>query len=415
VRCSPPESRPLRVLLATELYRPSIGGTERHVELLATALALGGHHPMVVTTSPAGDEHDDPAHVRRITGWSTVAIRRRARPEQHFHPPAADPGVVRALVEAALDHRAEVLHAHGWIAHSAARAARSLGVPLVVTLHDYGLDCARRSRLLDDSSACDGPEPATCRRCAVTSYGPLRGPAVVAGLRRSRTWWPQVSAFIANSDAVAAAAQAAGVDVTVASPFLAPCEPPDERDCPVGLPRGPFVLYVGALSAHKGVDVLTEAWRGSPPAPLVAVVSRPEPKAPPLPPSTIVYRHLDHRAVLATMARAAVTVIPSRFPEPFGLVAAESLWAGTPVVASATGGLPSVLDNGGAGILVPAGDAGALRRAIDDLLHDPRRRVELATAGRARAASLDGTAAVVATYRRVLQGYSQASPAALRT
>lgn len=404
----------MRILLATELYRPSIGGTERHVEQLEAALTARGHHVVLATTSPQLGEVDPP-HVRRIGGWAEVLVRRHARPEQHFHPPAPDPGVVKQLAALCAAERIDVVHAHGWIAHSAVRAADRCGLPVVVSLHDYGLDCARRSRLLPDGSSCDGPEPSACRACAASAYGWVRGELVVAGLRRSARWWDRVDAFMANSETVAATARAAGVRCTVASPWLAPVGPPAVVAGPPGggLPREPFVAYVGAQSRHKGVATLTEAWADPAPAPLVAVLSRPEADPPRLPPSTVIRREAAPAEVLSVMAAASIVVVPSLFPEPFGLVATEAMSVGTPVVASATGGLPEVLGHGEAGVLVPPGDATSLREAVIGLLDDPGRRVELAARGRARAARLDGTDAIVATYERVT-AQPQASPASLR-
>lgn len=405
----------MRILLATELYRPSIGGTERHVEQLAAALTGLGHDVTVATTSPRMEEAD-PAHVHRITGWADVAIRRRARPEQHFHPPVADPGAVRRLAALCRAERIDLVHAHGWIAHSAVPAAAEVGVPVVVGLHDYGLDCARRSRLLPDGTPCTGPTSDGCRTCASAAYGRVRGELVVAGLRRSARWWDRVDAFVANSEAVAGAARAAGVSCTVASPWLAPAAA-GGGTAPAGLPREPFVAYVGAHARHKGIATLTRAWAPTAPAPLVALVSRPESDPPPLPLGTIVHRDATPAEVLATMARATIVVVPSIFPEPFGLVAAEAMSVGTPVIASAVGGLPDVLDHGRAGVLVPPDDPHSLRAAVDELLADPARRVALAGRGRVRAAELDGTAAIVEVYERLVGSgdrQPQASPASLR-
>ncbi len=403
----------MRILLATEVYRPSVGGTERHVEALASELDRRGHHVIVATTSPQLGEAD-PAHVRRMGSWAEVVIRRRARPEQHFHPPAGDPGVVRRLVELCRTERIDLVHAHGWMAHSAVDAARRCGLPVVVGLHDYGLDCARRSAQLPDGSTCDGPARGRCRACAAQAYGRFRGELLVAGLRRSARWWDQVDAFVANSAAVAAAARAAGVRCEVASPWIAP-PPADLRHAPADLPREPFVAYVGAQSRHKGIATLTDAWTIAPPAPLVALLSRPEADPPVLPPGTIVHRDVSASTVLATMARATVVVVPSLFPEPFGLVAVEAMSVGTPVVASAVGGLPDVLDLGAAGILVPPGRPDALRDVVADLLADPERRLALATAGRAQAARLDGGTAIIDVYERLLgTDQPQASPASLR-
>jgi glycosyltransferase involved in cell wall biosynthesis len=71
------------------------------------------------------------------------------------------------------------------------------------------------------------------------------------------------------------------------------------------------------------------------------------------------------------LAGAAVTIVPSE-REAFGNLAIESLSAGTPVVAYATGNLTALLDRTGGGVLVPsaAGPAG-LWQAARDLLADP--------------------------------------------
>jgi glycosyltransferase involved in cell wall biosynthesis len=403
----------VRILLATDLYRPSVGGTERHVEGLAAALAARGHHAIVATTSPAMDEVDPP-HVRRIAGWAELLIRRHARPEQHFHPPAADPGVVHRLVELCRAERIDLLHAHGWLAHSAVVAADRCGLPIVVGLHDYGLDCARRSRLLPDGTRCAGPQREHCRPCASAAYGPVRGELLVAGLRRSSRWWRRVDAFVANGVPVAAAAAEAGIACEVVSPWVGPSTF-DPAAAPDDLPSRPFVAYVGARSRHKGVATLTSAWGTDPPAPLVALVSRPEADPPLLPAGAVVHRDVPPATVLATMARASVVIVPSIFPEPFGLVATEAMAVGTPVVASAVGGLPDVLDHGRAGVLVPPGDPTALRRAVVELLVDPDRRAALAAAGRRQAARLDGSEAMLAIYERLVRPQSQAFPASLRT
>lgn len=85
--------------------------------------------------------------------------------------------------------------------------------------------------------------------------------------------------------------------------------------------------------------------------------------------------------------RAHVAVVPS-LTEPFGIVAAEAMAAGLPVVASRVEGLPEVVDDGETGLLVDPADADGLATALTLLLSDPARSEQLGRAGRSRAAEL---------------------------
>lgn len=88
---------------------------------------------------------------------------------------------------------------------------------------------------------------------------------------------------------------------------------------------------------------------------------------------------LGYEATLREIKMALAVIVPSRWPEPFGRVALEALMLGTPVVASARGGLIEIISNGKTGILAePAvGDmAGALRLIIKQ---NKRLRVEIKT------------------------------------
>jgi glycosyltransferase involved in cell wall biosynthesis len=91
---------------------------------------------------------------------------------------------------------------------------------------------------------------------------------------------------------------------------------------------------------------------------------------------------LDPDALAQELADASVVVMPSRWPEPFGLVGIEALAAGRPVVASATGGILDWLQDGVNGLSVRPGDARDLARALNELLGDPERQRIMGAAGR---------------------------------
>ena len=120
-------------------------------------------------------------------------------------------------------------------------------------------------------------------------------------------------------------------------------------------------------------------------------------------------RFLDHvadPAVYRGVVRGArALVLPSEW-EAFGLVLLEAMAAGTPVVATAVGGVPDVLDEGRAGRLVPFGDPGALANALRSVVHDPDSTRERLRVASERVRSFDWSETVAlhrALYRDVVR------------
>ncbi len=123
----------------------------------------------------------------------------------------------------------------------------------------------------------------------------------------------------------------------------------------------PHVLYVGRLSRRRGSTELAKATEGMP---RVVVGDGPLRHLVPdaigfVPPAELGYYY----------DRAAVVVCPSQ-REGYGVVAREAMAHGRPVIASAVGGLLDAVEHEQTGLLVPPGDAGALRVAVERLLAD---------------------------------------------
>jgi glycosyltransferase involved in cell wall biosynthesis len=94
--------------------------------------------------------------------------------------------------------------------------------------------------------------------------------------------------------------------------------------------------------------------------------------------------HLSRAQVMTAWRRAAVAVVPSQWADPCPTVAMEAMSAGTPVVASAVGGLVDLVRDGVDGLLVPPGDPGALRAGLLRLLGDDDLRARMGAAARCR-------------------------------
>ena len=117
-------------------------------------------------------------------------------------------------------------------------------------------------------------------------------------------------------------------------------------------------------------------------------------------------RFLGERSDVPRLLGAAdVFVLPSRW-EGQPLILQEALRAGRPIVATAVGGVPD-LTGEDAALLVPAGDAEALGRAVLRVLDDPALAARLAQAASARATALPGGPDAI---RSVLDLYARLEP-----
>ena len=138
----------------------------------------------------------------------------------------------------------------------------------------------------------------------------------------------------------------------------------------------PYVLFAGRLSPEKGVTELVEAATGHP-----LVVAGDGPLRDRVPGALGL---LPRPELEPLYERAAVVACPS-YREGFGVVCAEAMAHGKPVVASRVGGLIDLVLDGETGLLVDPGDIEGLRAALERLLGDRELRRTLGEAGRRRA------------------------------
>jgi glycosyltransferase involved in cell wall biosynthesis len=403
----------LRVLLVADFYPPEPGGLEAHARRLARALITRGHDVAVATVAggaglPAMDDGVRVARWPTSVGRLKPLYRDRSRP---FHPPWPDPAFTRRLGRLAAAFRPDVVHAHGWCAFSALAACRP-GAPLVVTLHDYGLRCPKKT-LLRGGRECATGRGTACLTCPGDEQGPARRAALAVALAATAGRLDRgVARYLAVSEHVAARHVEGGLDparVRVVPNFLdmpASAEPPAAGDGP---PAG--VLYVGPAAAHKGRAVLLQAHRRLPAGLARLVVAG---DGGPDTPGVEYAGRLDGDALWARYRAAAVVVVPSVWPEPCPTVALEAMGWGRPLVASRTGGLLDLVADGDSGVLVPPGDPAALAAALRALLEDGGRRRAMGTAALARAQAFSTDAVVPrieATYREVASREAAATAA----
>ncbi|MEU0202358.1 MULTISPECIES: glycogen synthase [unclassified Streptomyces] len=378
----------MRVGLLTREYPPDVyGGAGVHVEFLAREL-----RPLVdLDVHCWGEGRAD--GVLRHRPWSALDGANDAL--RTFS--------VDLAMAAALQGR-ELVHSHTWYANLGGHLAKLLyGIPHVMTAHSL--------------------EP----------LRPWKAEQLGGGYELSS--WAERTA-IESADAVIAVSGAMRDDILGCYPALDPekvhvvhngidtglYRPDHGTDAldRIGLDRSrPYVLFVGRITRQKGVPHLLRAVRDIDPAAQVVLCAG----APDTPEIDREFRELfaqlsDVRdgvywipkmlprpEVIQLLTHAALFVCPSVY-EPLGIVNLEAMACGTPVVASAVGGIPEVVDDGRTGLLVPAGDGfeAGLARAMDTVLGDPEAARRMGEAGRERAVGEFGWDAVA---RRTVRLYEE--------
>jgi len=378
--------------MLAQFYAPIVGGEERMVQSLATALAGRGHDVAVATLQyPGSEAYEEREGVRvyRLGGLSHRARGIYSDSDRRHAPPLPDPETTLALRRVLARERPEVVHGHNWLSIAYLPLARRSESAYALSLHDYSLVCANK-RMMRMGEPCSGPGPLKCIRCAADQYGPAVGPAVALATRwAGHAQRRAVDLFLPVSRSVAARSglERAAVAFDVVPNFVAERSAPEPFDAALleSLPQQPFILYVGDLAADKGIGVLLEAharMRGRTPLVLIGRAADRQPLEPRE--GVVQLGLLPHGAVLAAWDRCAIGVVPSITPDAFPTVALEAMSAGVAVLASRVGGIPEAVLDGETGVLVPPGDPVALAEALDRLMDDPAQRARLGAAGRER-------------------------------
>ena len=372
----------MRIVILTNEYPPHVyGGAGVHVEYLTRELSrLGGE-----------------AHSVRLLCFGDQMIQQGNLTVEGVHPdlafPSHDPRhqkfldtMLRDLAMAGRVDRADVVHCHTWYSHFAGCLVKQLaGARLVLTTHSL--------------------EP----------HRPWKVEQLGTAYRASS--WIEKTAY-QNADGVIAVSEAMrrdvhelygvpedrirvihnGIDLDQYRPTVDPAVLTRYQIDPAK----PYVLFVGRITRQKGIIHLVNAVKylrpgaqvvlcaGAPDTPEIgaAMTAKVEQaRRESADPIVWIQQMLPKEDIIPIYSQAALFVCPSVY-EPFGIINLEAMACGTPVVASAVGGIKEVVVPGETGLLVPFEARGAtdfeprdadafardLAAAINDLLEDPERR-----------------------------------------
>jgi len=296
---------------------------------------------------------------------------------------------VKKIRQLITDTGVDLMHCHNiyhQLTPSIIGAAKRMGVPVVLTLHDYKPVCPvytqlRREQVCNDCAQGDFFNVVR-GRCAQGSLGKsclLYAEAVVQRLLGS---YEAVDMVIAPSRYMksAIAGRFAADRVRVISNGL------DTGRIKASPRDGHYILYLGRLSAEKGVETLLKAHAGlSNGARLRIAGTGPLEKALRAEyPTAEFLGHVTGDALRRVMENASCVVIPSEWNENCPMSVIEAMGYGKPVVASRIGGIPELVVHGETGLLFTPGDREALQANLQLLMSDGGLRRELGVAARRR-------------------------------
>lgn len=277
-------------------------------------------------------------------------FRKASLPIRPVHAPA----VLREFQLALSEFKPHLVHLHNpypLISPRIIRVAKMCGVPVVHSIRNYRHICAN-GRLFRDGSPCylctetAFPWPAIQHKCYRSSR--LQSIAMASAIYINRSLWSEVDLFIAISDFAKAMFQSymelPESSVVVRHNFFEDPHPPDGA-------RPPRFLFVGRLSAEKGVVELIRAWiKAEIPPPWRLAIAGTGPLADDVERAASESRNridwlglLDEDDVMSEYGRARIVVVPSQTHETFGRTALEALANRCAVVATRMGALPEVI------------------------------------------------------------------------
>lgn len=358
----------MRVLFWSETFWPRIGGVENLAARLLPALRSRGYEFAVVTW----ENLKNPDQI----WYQGIPVYRFP-----FFSGGHQDGL-RSMIE----NRREV----AWL--------KQQFTPDLVHINSYG-----RSVLFHLNTTSAHPAPVLVTLHQVLPDEPVAHDSLLGHLLRTANW------VTTCSNAVLAHARGLVPEVIpCSSVILNALEPPPFDPHPISFDP-PRILCLGRLVPEKGFDLALAAFatiRDRFPG-LHLIIAGDGPERVRLE-QQVVELGLNGivefkgwvapDTVLVLMNTATIVVMPSRWQEPFGLVALEAALMARPIVATRVGGLPEVVAHEETGLLVESENSEALARAVVSLLSHPDVARRMGESARARAQTLFGWESHVNAY-----------------
>lgn len=367
----------MRFCMVTTFYPPyNFGGDGIFVQTLARALVSEGHHVEVVHCEDAYRlrGREQPAAQVEQDG---VVVHRLRSPFRMLSPlitqQTGKPGVKTTQLRAVLDCDFDVVNFHNISLIGGPGVLQMSRAPVTLyTLHEHWLLCPTHIFWKNQSQACDRPE---CFSCCIRSGVPPQLWRYTDLIQRGLA---HVDALLAPSEYTAERHRAAGFEVPIhLLPLFSSLEPGSSVND--ALPSRPYFLYVGRVTASKGVAVLVEDFLALRDYDLFIVgdgdlrvaLQRQYADRP--------HIHflgpLLHNQLAPLYRKATALILSSLAPESFGLSVIEAFRCGTPAIVHAAGGNREAIDKTGGGYIYESRTE--LHQALLAIAADPQLRERL--------------------------------------
>jgi glycosyltransferase involved in cell wall biosynthesis len=360
----------MNILLVHNAYQ-QWGGEDTVFEQELAMLRDAGHR--VATYRRSNHEIEDYGPLNRLalvreTVWSETSRRDFARVLARQEP--------------------DIVHVHNTfqvISPSIYWACYDAQVPVVQTLHNYRLFCPSGDFLRRGEVCEECVEHSLWRSVRYACYRHSRTQsAVVATMlayhRHEQTWTRCIDTYIALSEFARQKFIAAGLpaDRVVVKPNFVHPDPGSQQS------QGEYAIFVGRLSAEKGVQTLISAWvRLATSIPLVVVGDGPlyedlRTQATERVLNCVVFKgRMPREATLEAIKRARFLILPSECYENFPLTIPEAYACGVPVIAAAIGALQELVEDEITGVKFRVGDAADLAEKVEWAWTHPERTSEM--------------------------------------
>ncbi|MFT4055006.1 MAG: glycosyltransferase family 4 protein [Novosphingobium sp.] len=387
-----------RIVQINDLCDPKGGASKLAVEA-ACGLAARGHRVTFMT----GDDGINPALA--ASGIDIVALgQKRLKASGHLR--AISSGLWNRAAHAMLrkwitihDTPETVYHLHGWaqiLSPAVFDALAPVRDRLVISAHDFFLACPNGAfAWLKSGDVC--PHTPLSRACLTTSCdrdgAAQKAWRSVRQIIHRRSFRPRSSPpILAIHEGMRGFLARSGIPDRAIVTLPNPVVPFSQTR--IAAERNREVLFVGRLEDTKGVDLAARA-AAMANAPLTVVGEGPlADHVAALLPGTQLLGRRSPPEIREIAGRARMLVMPSRYPEPFGLVAMEAAWSGLPVILAETALLAPDIADCGAGITIDPRDTPGFSAAIRSLMTDDTatRAMSEAAYSRTRALALTPSA-----------------------